>query len=318
MNKEEIWEYYDIGHLSRRKRSEYINNLRKQPLENILPLSEVSEFIKTILRDKASQGYFKYLNGYFPNIVKIIDHYIDDDILTTNKFSEKIYRIINYTKYPIDKKLLCEKCDNELKFYSFTTGYGYAEYKNDLCADCNNRMSIENRFIRRYGKIKGKEKYKEYLDNRKGVLSLDWFNEKYGEDGPNKYEEHWKYNFSQRINLPFSKISQELFWKIYKNINKPDKCRFAELNDEKRINLNKYDKKLLKDYNKVCFFIDFLYNNKVIEFDGVYWHQDKTVDILKDVILKMKGYEVLRIDEGLYLKEPDKCLKTCLKFLEDS
>jgi very-short-patch-repair endonuclease len=63
---------------------------------------------------------------------------------------------------------------------------------------------------------------------------------------------------------------------------------------------------------------DFAYHNKIIEFDGDYWHSRPGVskrDKIKDNILISMGYEVLRVKEGDWISSPLTTLKKCLEFL---
>jgi very-short-patch-repair endonuclease/transposase len=119
-----------------------------------------------------------------------------------------------------------------------------------------------------------------------------------------------------------SLISQKLFWSIYNLLNFQEKqfCKFSELNIEKKIYITNDDKcKLLEVKNKLnknCYFIDFIFNNKIIEFDGTYYHKDKDKDIAKDKFLNLKGYEVLHIDELEYKNYPEQILNKCIQFLK--
>ena len=84
-----------------------------------------------------------------------------------------------------------------------------------------------------------------------------------------------------------SKISQELFWKVYEHL--PDKCDcyFSELNKEI----------LLREDEKI-YFPDFVYKNKIIEYDGKYWH-DEEKDVIRNNFYSKLGYKLLivRSDE---------------------
>ena len=65
--------------------------------------------------------------------------------------------------------------------------------------------------------------------------------------------------------------------------------------------------------------IDFMYGDKVIEFDGDYWHStenQKEKDRLRDEYLISNGYQVLRIKESEYKKDKEKIINECLLFLK--
>lgn len=117
-----------------------------------------------------------------------------------------------------------------------------------------------------------------------------------------------------------SKISQELFWKLYKILNNPDKCYFAELNYEKSIKITSKDRKKFNNFNKLNkynYFVDFMNDNKIIEYDGEYWHLDKEKDLIKDNFLKYKGYKILRISDKQYKNNKEKVLNDCIEFLRE-
>jgi len=119
-----------------------------------------------------------------------------------------------------------------------------------------------------------------------------------------------------------SLISQKLFWSIYNKLDLKEKlfCKFSELNIEKKIYITDKDKyslpEVIDKLNKNCYFIDFIFNNKIIEFDGTYYHKDKDKDIAKDKFLNLKGYEVLHIDELEYKNYPEQILNKCIQFLK--
>jgi len=181
--------------------------------------------------------------------------------------------------------------------------------------------SIERKILE-HGEEKGKIIYEEFCKKngevRKGFLSLEYFKEKYDTQGQEEYDKYWQFNFSKRKQVNFSKISQELFNSIIIN-KKIDKSyvRFATFNDkgEVRINFNKKDKELIGE-SRVCMYLDFVYKDKVIEFDGAYWHRNSEEhDKIRDEILKNKGYKILRIKEKYYKKDKNKEIEKCSNFL---
>lgn len=309
-------------------KSEKIKRSRKREIDNLslvdfqlISLTDLRLFLVEKLKTKSPNNLTRYILVNYPNIYMNIDKVVPFDVLTTKKFMEKVYRVYHSDTIDINSKIKCEKCGSDsLKFYSFPVGYGFHK-NNTLCSICSKKGG-EIRFKRKYGEVEGILKYKEFLDKKKGQLSLDWFKLKYGEiEGTQKYNEYWKYNFSQRKNLNYSKISQELFWEIYNNLDSylQKRVMFSELNKEKRINLNKHDKKIFGDDNRVCFFMDFSIGKKIcIEFDGEYWHKDsEDVDFKKDLIMKSKGYNVLRIGELDYKNNKEIVKERCLSFIKE-
>jgi hypothetical protein len=196
-----------------------------------------------------------------------------------NKFST---RILVLAKHNGDKESIkCKKCG-----INFTTfNYQLLDY-NSLCFGCF------------------------HVNNDNKYPQKGWFKEKYSSNWLEEYEKficnnaHRLYN-----NNGCSKISQKIFWGIYKGlpIIERKKCYFKELNHEYYIN------------NKTNFyFIDFKCGNKIIEFDGVYWHRDSTEkDTKRNSTYENLGYELLIINENDINKDIDELINKCIKFLKN-
>lgn len=112
-----------------------------------------------------------------------------------------------------------------------------------------------------------------------------------------------------------SKPSQELFWLLYHKMNRPKNCNFSELNNEKTIYITEKDKISFKNLNKYRYHIDFIIGNKIIEYNGEYWHKNKSKEISKNKFFRKKGFYILNIMDSEYKKEPDKVIDKCIKFL---
>jgi len=69
--------------------------------------------------------------------------------------------------------------------------------------------------------------------------------------------------------------------------------------------------------NQSCYFLDFLYKNKNIEFDGSSEYYKKTDKYMntRDLLLESRGIHVLRITENEYNKDIDKTINRCMEFL---
>jgi hypothetical protein len=164
-------------------------------------------------------------------------------------------------------------------------------------------------FINREGEEIGTEKYNEHIKKMKYVRSKEYFIEKYGyELGIDKFNDLFiKRRFK---NSKYSKISQSLFWEIYSKYNGTEEIYFAELNEEYLF--------YIFDDNLIYIELDFKCGDKVIEFDGDYWHQNEKQqekDKLKDKHLISNGYQVLRVKESDYKKNKEKIVNECLLFL---
>lgn len=121
-----------------------------------------------------------------------------------------------------------------------------------------------------------------------------------------------------------SKISQELFNMISTSLETV--CIYGSNGGEMIIRLTEQEKRFMRmkgyQYNK--FFIDFVCDNKIIEYDGEYWHSStKEYDVLRDFILTKRGYNVLRIKSGEYgytrkgMLNKKETIKKCVDFLKE-
>jgi len=162
------------------------------------------------------------------------------------------------------------------------------------------------------------------LTERQTTFSKEICIEKYGEiEGLTRWQyrqEKWLNNY-KRSN--FSKVSQELFWKIYNLIDyEKNAVFFATLKngllDDSGKN-NEYRLKL-----DTCVILPDFYiqeNKKIIEFDGSYYHrntpENATREDNRDINIKASGFFVLHITEAEYKKNPVVTVKKCLNFLEN-
>ena len=162
------------------------------------------------------------------------------------------------------------------------------------------------------------------------TFSLKICVEKFGlVEGTKKWiarQEKWANSYKK---FNYSRKSQELFKHIYKIIREDfDEIFFATLkskdvfNDGERRNYEK----VLKIESLVCI-PDFLIPSvkKIIEFDGVYWHnferrnkpENRKREEIKDKKLKESGYKILRISELDWDSDPNETLKKCIDFIYD-
>ena len=154
------------------------------------------------------------------------------------------------------------------------------------------------------GYVKFKNKYKHGGD----IGTIEYYIRTHGDK---KGEELYYARYTKLLNSQikqYSKISKELFDNL-----KCDDAYYAE--EEWRITLFEDERKKL---NQIVMFVDFKLDDKIIEFDGDYWHQNSIEkDKLRDSILTQRGFDVLRVKESDYKKDKQKVLKLCLKFLND-
>lgn len=185
-------------------------------------------------------------------------------------------------------------------------------------------------FQNKYGKEKGELKYKEV--NKSKRLIKENFIRKYGDDGENKWNEFCERRQTKNSKFYYSKISQELFSELMKQIpdNKINDIFFATKNYEYIFNHTSFEN---------CFFVDFYdkSTHRIIEFNGDYYHANPKLynedyfntklnkyarDIWKSEKFKLdsiKHYfpevEILTIWQNEYSANPTGAIEKCLQFL---
>lgn len=180
---------------------------------------------------------------------------------------------------------------------------------------------------------------KEKLKERQSTFNLKKCIEKYGEEEGRKRwaerQEKWQENILSKPDdeieriarakmnngRGYSKISQKLFWAIYDRIKDDYKdIYFAELKKTNMYENGEYFVKL----GKKMFFLDFYIKdlNKVIEFDGDYWHSDKRGnqerDRKRNEALEKGGFEIYHVLERAYKENEEKIIQECIGWLKSA
>ena len=214
--------------------------------------------------------------------------------------------------------------ENFIKRYGEELGLKYwEEYCNyEAWAGC----ALEY-FIDKFGPIEGKKRYQDI--NKSKSLTLDNFIKKYGEkEGREKYNVYHDNIVNHLKSLTFSSysnVSQKLFDELLKSIKDKDNVRYATHNGE--VEIDAYN-------SKAYYFADFTYHNKIIEFNGTFWHADPRFyndsmlirenilakdiheyDRIKLDELKKHGYDVLVVWEFDYMFDRTAVINKCLDFL---
>lgn len=237
---------------------------------------------------------------------------------------------------------------NNLSYYEYLkTQYNIdiKELNREWDNGRNDRKEKSISGIKKYTeKIKGipirerlsKESFDKFTKSMKKVNTLNWFIEKYGEEmGRIKYKERSikisktsyfkKYNKENKEN--WSKLSQILFWEIYNIIGKDfKKIYFGELNHE------------CSGGTKYNFDFVILDNKKIIEFNGDQFHANPKIYDENDIPLKFlgktakeiwisdeekikaaknKGFDIKTIWERDLLKNKEKTVLECIKFIKE-
>lgn len=189
------------------------------------------------------------------------------------------------------------------------------EMGTEICRNIKDNSSL-GYYIEKYGEKLGVERYEE--TNKKKAITEEKMIEKYGDEiGKEKYKE-WLLAITQTssklFNKGYSKISQKIFWEVYKHlpVKLKNKCYFAELNKEYQFFINHEN-----NYPNKIIMPDFKCGTAIIEFDCKYWH-DENLDSQRDIILENKGYKILRVNDIEYENDIEIIVKKCKEFINEN
>jgi hypothetical protein len=172
-----------------------------------------------------------------------------------------------------------------------------------------------------------KEESQKIISKKQSTFSLEKCIEKYGEiEGKKRWldrQEKWIKNYRK---TNYSKKSQELFSSIYPIIkNKYQNIYFATLDENKQIvdtgKNHEYRIRLKDRIIMPDFYVEDI--KKIIEFDGIYWHdykrrnkpENQKREEERDKSLIDSGYSILRINEKEWENDPVEVIKKCMEFI---
>lgn len=176
-------------------------------------------------------------------------------------------------------------------------------------------------YIKKYGEVEGMEIFNDInfrrVESWKKSSTLESFKERYGDEKGTQKWIDWKTFYGN-----YSKNSFNLFSRLVEEFPEFKNASFGE--NEALIDTQ--DIEFSQDFLKP----DFLWNNKVIEFNGTYWHRDSRFfddsienlkirkrDELRLSALREKGYDVKIVWEADYENDPFKILDECVVFLKN-
>lgn len=218
------------------------------------------------------------------------------------------------------------------------------------------RACTKKNFIKRYGKELGESKWEKYCETEAYAGNkLEYFVSVYGkDDGLKRYlevcrkkclcPENFKRKYGDELGMEkwkeyleshkqgYLQISQDLFKSIdMKYEIAMLNSRFASKNSEVCIELPFGN-------SSKCFFLDYVLFNKVIEFNGDYFHANPTIysesshisrcgngdtageiwkhDRDRTAAVTNAGYKVKIVWESDYNRDPEKVLTECVEFLK--
>jgi hypothetical protein len=259
----------------------------------------------------------------------------------TNKYGEEKGK----KKYDEKNLKISDKGRTSLEWY--TNKYDEEEGKkkyDEYISKQRFSQSLKG-YIHKHGKEKGTLLWTKRCEDIRKRNTLQGYVNKYGEEeGKKRFDERqkkWQNTLNskslkeiERINRAkicnvinsngYSKISQKLFWVLYNEIKDFfNEIYFATLNSNKIIDNSGFNHEKFLMLNDRNVFPDFFIKdvNKIIEFDGDYWHNEARGNIKRDnerdESLINAGYEVLHIKENLFKNDCDYVIKKCLRFIYD-
>lgn len=187
----------------------------------------------------------------------------------------------------------------------------------------------------------GDRELAKQLHSKSQTRDLNWFVKKYGEvEGKKRHREKTE-KWIQTLN---SKSIEELAEINSKKVNKSF-CFFSKAEKELFNTLKKYIPEVTDqlaicrdqtEFKKRFYLYDISYKNKIIEYNGDFWHANPKLydesfinpytketqyeinerDKDKLFIAESNGYEVLTIWENEYQKNKDLVVERCLEFLQ--
>lgn len=171
------------------------------------------------------------------------------------------------------------------------------------------------------------EKAEKKISELQSTFSLKKCIEKYGEEqGTKKWldrQDKWNRSYKK---TNYSKISQDLFWRIMEKYDPQEKNIFFATYKNGKLSDDDINREYTITGKTISVKPDFLLleDMKIIEFDGIYWHNHKKRnkpenekrEILRQNELINLGYSVLRIREDEYANNPTDVTTRCLDFLK--
>ena len=263
------------------------------------------------------------------------------------KYKKMFSERIRGDKNPMSKKRTTEEqrktCSPfSIKFYE-TRGMGETELHEFINTINQNRKPSSYNTRLEYYTNKGYtvEEAKRKLSIRQSTRSLESCIKKYGEYG---------YELYRIRNKAWSEKMEEMYKKgLYSKAPKFSSIGYSEEEHEfietilqsELIDENKciYYKNSISEQLKLkgkgtIYYYDFVYGNKIIEFNGTYWHCDPRVydkshiikgekraieiwerDLQKTKLAIDNGYKIFHVWEIDYIENKDGIIKECIQFL---
>jgi len=242
----------------------------------------------------------------------------------------KVSRQRYIDEYGSEGSEICRKIKNNNSLESFIKRYGKYDGIEKYHSYCKKKRGPVIERIQKQYPDNWEEKYNEYLKNR-FIPTKENFIKRYGEiKGIERFEEYLRKSANSYRRNSVSLISTELFDKVKLIIEDLEHYGKNELT----ILLTPEEREV---YNRVYLKVDCEYNQKIIEFNGDAFHanpefydaldtphpflRDKLAkniwqdDIDKRQILESQGYQVMYVWGSEYNQDKSGIIKKCIKFL---
>jgi very-short-patch-repair endonuclease len=265
--------------------------------------------------------------------------------ISQNHFTSEEYYIKFHKKS--EEEGHCKWCNKPTSFNSIQEGYNkfcyntscnvnyYNKYENrhELCGDAISKGLIESQNLPNqigYWTKKGysEEQAKALVSERQTtntvekIMKRDKFDKNQATEKRREITKKWLDSLPKQN---YSNVSQELFWQIHETIkNDYKEIHFATILNGTKVSdgtNNEYRIKTDKTVRSLDFFVKDL--NKVIEFNGYYWHgkknkhYDETKDKQRLDELKNLGLSVLIVNELDYYENKSKIIEECINFINN-
>lgn len=266
--------------------------------------------------------------------------------ISQNHFSSEEY-YIKFHKTPEDG--FCKWCKTPTGFNSIQEGYNkfcyntscnvnyYNKYENrHECGESISKGQIESQNMPNqigYWTKKGysEEQAKALITQRQTTNSIESILKREKCDLNTATEKRKEITRKWLDSFPkqnYSNVSQELFWQIHENI----KADYKEIHFATILNGNKVSDGTNNEFriktDKTIRSLDFYVKdvNKVIEFNGSYWHSSASRDVNYSVerdikrneeIIKTLNCGLLVINELDYYKDKSKIVEECINFIKN-
>jgi len=280
--------------------------------------------------------------------------------LTREEAEEKIADISKRTSENVSKARLEHPETNESrKEYWIAKGYNEEEaekivsekmqkmrnaYKKCIEENPEKYTSSYNTRIEYYlNKGMTQEEAEIALKERQTTNSLEKYIKKYGDEVGRKLYEERQIKWSAKVEAKYQagefskqpkKFNSSCFSKVEKSFIEELEKSF---NDFENAKTYKNGQKIFRDETGKVYFCDVCYKNKIIEFNGDYWHCNPKIyeanyfhkiknmnakdiwehDDKKIKFLKSKGYEILVIWENDFATNKETTINKAIQFLND-